>query len=53
MRRSRKLRSWDEVAEIKAKYLKPVRIGPQGDPIYSGKDVALLFAALNLQYLDA
>ena len=33
-------KTWAEVDEIKRKYLKPIRFGPKGQPIYDHDEVA-------------
>jgi len=33
-------KTWAEVEEIKKQYLKPVRFGPKGQPIYDHDEVA-------------
>ena len=35
-----KLKTWEEVAKFKAKYLTPTGYGPKGQPIYSYQDMA-------------
>jgi hypothetical protein len=35
-------KSWDEVDTIVRKYLKPVRFGPKGQPIYDHAEVTKL-----------
>jgi len=35
-------KSWDEAARILERYLKPVRYGPKGQPIYSHKEASKL-----------
>jgi hypothetical protein len=33
-------KTWQEAEEIKRRYLKPVRFGPKGQPIYDHDEVA-------------
>ena len=43
-----KLNTWQEVAEYKAKHLKPRGYGPKGQPIYDFDEVC----KLNIRYPD-
>lgn len=33
-------KTWQEVEEVKRQYLKPVRFGPKGQPIYDYEEVS-------------
>lgn len=37
-----KCKTWKEVHDIQEKYLKPVRYGPKGQPIYNWNELAKL-----------